>query len=444
MVRRTWAVALGTVGLLIGNSGSALADLFPAETFTLDNGLEVIVLENRSAPVVSHTIWYRVGAADEPLGLSGLAHYVEHLMFLGTEAVPEGEFNAMVNRNGGQLNAFTSWDYTAFYENVARDRLGMVMELEADRMTGLLLDVDRAMVERDVVLAERRQRIDDDPYGMISEQIRAALFQNHPYGIPIIGWQHEIEALAMEDVWAFYEDWYAPNNAILVVAGDIDAEELRPLAEDIYGQIPARPLPDRVRVSEPGHRADLRLTISHPDVQQVDWRQLYLAPSYSTGDGNDVFALQVLNELFGAGITSRLYRSLVVGQGLATGAGTGYFPYAIDDAVFGIYINPLDGVDVATIEAAVADEIELLLSDGVTEEEVAGSRSRLALSAFYALDGVGSPARTIGHARRCAVGNVASLAGADRSRHGRGRHARRSRSVRRRAAGRWFARTPIP
>ena len=223
--------------VLIAVAGQARADLFNAETFTLDNGMQVVVIPDHRAPVVTHMVWYKVGSADEVARHSGLAHFLEHLMFKGTPDVPDGQFSYIVARNGGSENAFTSYDYTAYFQNVARDRLELVMELEADRMTNLILSEEDVQTERQVVLEERRMRVDNNPAAILGEQVRAAQFYIHPYGWPVIGWQHEIEALTHQDVIDFYKRHYAPNNAVLVVAGDITADELRPLAEAYYGSM---------------------------------------------------------------------------------------------------------------------------------------------------------------------------------------------------------------
>ena len=375
------------------------AEVFDAETFTLDNGLQVVAVTNRLAPVVTHMLWYRVGSADDPAGRSGLAHYTEHLMFLGTDAHPEGEFDRLVQRNGGRHNAFTSSDFTAYHQSIAVDRLPLVMGLEADRMRDLAVDEERALVEREVVLQERLQRTDNSPSGQLNEQMLAALYQHHPYRIPVIGWQHEIAALTLDDALAFQDRWYVPNNAIVIVAGDIDAETLRPLVQAAYGDIPRGPDIVRARVQEPAQFAPRRVTLAHPEVQQAEWWRYYLSPAYGTADlPATPYALQVLNELFGGGLASRLYRSLVVDQGVAVSAGSFYAPVAVDDAQFGLFVTPGDGVTLAELEAAVDAEIDRLLTDGVTEEEVARARERLAIEAVYARDSVGAAARVIGRA----------------------------------------------
>ncbi|HET8727138.1 MAG TPA: pitrilysin family protein [Alphaproteobacteria bacterium] len=379
---------------------TARADVFDPETFTLDNGMEVVVVTNRSAPVVSHMVWYGVGAADEPWGDSGIAHFLEHLMFRGTEEVADGEFSAIVSRHGGNDNAFTSWDYTAYFQNIAVDRLPTVMELEADRMVNLVLDEEIVRTERAVILEERFQRTDSNPSARLAEQMYAALFQNHPYGVPIIGWAHEVSEMSLDEVRDFYERWYAPNNAVLVVSGDIDAETLRPLAERTYGQIPANPeVPaERIRPMEPQQATPRRVTLQDPDVRQPSWRRYYLGPTYANDPDDHAYALQVLSEILGGGTTGRLYRSLVVEQQLAVSAATGYSADNLDYAPFAAVVVPASGVEPEEVEAAFEAEVARIRSDGVTEDELESAKQRLVTAADYARDSLQGPARVFGEA----------------------------------------------
>jgi zinc protease len=376
----------------------ARAAVFNPETFTLDNGLQVVVVTNRRAPVVTHWVWYKVGTADSPLGKSGLPHFLEHLMFKGTETVPPGEFSKIVSRNGGNDNAMTSQDFTAYYQTIARDRLETVMELEADRMANLVLGEDEVRSERAVVVEERLQRVDNDPGAQLGEQLNAAQFLNHPYRLPTIGWLHEIEGYGLDDARDFYETWYAPNNAVLIVVGDIDAEELRPLAEKYYGSIPAREVPERMRLKEPPQQAPRRVTLADARVRQPSLVRSYVAPSYNAGASEHAYALQVLAEVFGGGATSQLYRSLVIDRALGVSAGAYYAPTALDLSTFRVYASPRPGVDLAAIEAAVDEEIARLLKEGVSEHEVERAKRRMRADAVYARDSLGGAARTIGAA----------------------------------------------
>ncbi|MFQ6018576.1 MAG: M16 family metallopeptidase [Kiloniellaceae bacterium] len=377
---------------------SAQARVFDPETFTLDNGLQVVVITNRRAPIVTHMVWYKVGAADEAPGESGNAHFLEHLMFKGTETLGPGEFSRIIARNGGQENAFTGYDFTGYYQTVARDRLEIVMKYEADRMANLVLTDEVVLPERDVVLEERRSRIDNDPGAQLHEMIRATLYLNHPYRIPVIGWEHEILELNTETALRFYKRWYAPNNAVLVIAGDVSAAEVRPLAEAHYGKIPARPVPERRRVKEPPQHAPRRITLKSAQVRQPALSITYLAPSYNTEGSAHAYALQVLDEILGGGTTSRLYRALVVDQAVAASASSGYRADAFDWSSFDFYASPRPGVELERVEAALRAEIARLLEDGVREAELAAAKRRLEAGAVYARDSLNTAPRIFGRA----------------------------------------------
>ena len=308
------------------NSHAHRTDLAePVEAFRLANGLDVVVVKDRRAPVVTHMVWYRNGSADDPVGKSGIAHFLEHLMFKGTERWPAGEFSKIVAGYGGQENAFTSFDYTAYFQRVPKEHLRAMMDYEADRMTGLSFDEGVVAPERDVVLEERRMRVDSDPAAQLGEEFSATLFFHHPYGTPIIGWEHEIERLSRDDAFAYYQRFYTPENAILVVAGDTDAAEVRRLAEDTYGRIAARgAAPVRSRPVEPEPRASRRVQLNDPRVQQPSLRRGWLTPTYTAGERDEVLALELVAEILGGGTTSRLYRRLCVEDELAAGA-SAYF-----------------------------------------------------------------------------------------------------------------------
>lgn len=374
------------------------AAVFNPESFTLDNGMQVVVVTNRRAPVVSHMVWYKVGAADEPAGQSGIAHFLEHLLFRGTETYPDGVFSETVRRNGGQDNAFTSWDYTAYFQNIAVDRLPLVMAMEADRMANLKLSEEIVEVERSVIIEERRERIDSRPGGRLGEQMLAAFYRNHPYGTPIIGWAHEMASLTVDQIQAFYDRWYAPNNAVLVVSGDIDAATLRPLAEQTYGQLPAKPVPERLRPREPDDGAERRVLLRDPTVREPSWRRLYAAPSYNSDPQGLAYAAQIMSMILGGGETSRLYRSLVIDQGLVVGIGASYSPGDLDGSTFAIGFSPGPDPDWPKLEAALQAELNRLIAEGVTEQELADAKRRLTTRAIYARDSLGGPARTIGAA----------------------------------------------
>ncbi|MGH6847519.1 MAG: M16 family metallopeptidase, partial [Methylocella sp.] len=249
----------------------------------LANGLDIVVIEDHRAPVVTHMVWYRNGSADDPPGKSGIAHFLEHLMFKGTNANPQGKFSELVAELGGQENAFTSNDYTAYFQRAAKEHLGVCMEYEADRMKNLALTGEVVSTERDVVLEERRMRTDSDPSNQLNEAVQAALFTQHPYGKPIIGWSHEIESLERADALAYYERFYTPENAILVVAGDVDAKDVIALAKEYYDPVPAHgEPPKRFRPREPEPRAHRLVTLIDEKVEQPSNQSVFLVPSYNS------------------------------------------------------------------------------------------------------------------------------------------------------------------
>jgi len=397
-LRRLGVAALLAAAVLLVQFHDSAARVFDPEYFTLTNGMQVVVITNARAPIVTHMVWYKVGAADEAAGESGNAHLLEHLMFKGTKTMEPGEFSRLIAKNGGQENAFTSYDYTAYYQTVAKDRLELVMKHEADRMQNLVLTEDLVVSEREVVIEERRSRVENDPASRLRETMQAVLYLNHPYRIPVIGWQHEIAALNAETALAFYRRWYAPNNAILIVAGDVTAAEVRPLADKYYGEIPARPVPSRLRETEPPQTAARRVTLESAEVRQPGLAITYLAPSYNSPDSEHAYALEVLDEILGGGTASRLYRTLVVEKGLAAGVNSAYSPSALDLSSFDFSASPRLGVAIEKVEAAIRAEIARLLQDGVSEEEVATAKRRLAADAIYARDSLNTAPNVFGRA----------------------------------------------
>ncbi len=400
-ITRTLLSALVLMASALSWASSAQAaekGVYFPETFTLANGMQVVVVTNRRVPVVTHMVWYKVGGADEERGHSGLAHFLEHLMFKGTDTLAPGDFSRIIAKNGGRDNAFTSWDYTAYYQNVARDRLELVMRMEADRMANLKLTDSVVYPERDVVIEERRQRVENEPSDRIGEQIDAVLYVNHPYGTPVLGWPQEMAQMTRDEAEAFYKRWYAPNNAILVVSGDISVEELKPLAEKYYGPITSKPTPERKRATEPLISAERRVILRDAEVRQPMIRRLWLAPSYRVDPEGQAYALQVLDEIMSGGATGRLYRSLVVEQKLATSAGLNYSPSAWDESMVSLGGAPAPGVDVARLEAALEAEVSRLLKDGVTDDEVTTAKKRMLAEAAYARDSLTGPANALGAA----------------------------------------------
>jgi len=370
----------------------------PPGSFTLENGLQVLVIPDHRTPVVTHMIWYKVGSADETPGKSGLAHFLEHLMFKGTEKHPAGEFSQTVLRIGGNENAFTSSDYTAFYQSVPKEQLPTMMKFEADRMTGLVLKDENVLPERDVVLEEYNMRVANNPDARLTEQILAALYLNHPYGRPVIGWHHEIEKLNREDALAFYRRFYAPNNAILVIAGDVEAADIRPLVEQNFGSIPAQPaIPaQRMRPQEPEPAAPRTVTLSDQHVEQPMMRRVYLAPSATTAAAGESAALDVLAQLMGGGSNSYLYRALVVDNPLAVAASASYMSTSLDPTQFSISAAPKPGVEFAQVAQAIDNVIADILQNPIRAEDLERVKTQLIAEAIYAQDNQAVLARWYG------------------------------------------------
>jgi zinc protease len=371
----------------------------PAE-FTLGNGLHVVVIPDHRTPVVTQMIWYKVGSADETPGKSGLAHFLEHLMFKGTAKHPAGEFSQTVLRVGGNENAFTSTDYTGYFQRVPREQLARMMEFEADRMTGLVLKDENVLPERDVVLEEFNMRVANNPDARLTEQIMAALYLNHPYGRPVIGWRQEIEKLDREDALAFYKRFYAPNNATLVIAGDVDAKELRPLVERTFGAVAAQPAisAQRLRPQEPVPAAPRTVTLSDPRVEQPGLRRYYLVPSAATAAAGESPALDVLAQLMGSGSNSYLYRALVIDRPLAISAGAGYQGTSLDPTQFMISVSPKPGVEFSQIEPVIDEVIADVGQNLVRSEDIERVKTQLIAEAIYAQDNQATLARWYGGA----------------------------------------------
>lgn len=395
---------LATLSLLYAST--ALAQV---SHFTLDNGLEAVVIEDHRAPVVTHMVWYRVGSADEVPGKSGLAHFLEHLLFQGTDDIAPGEFSRIIEANGGEDNAFTSYDQTAYHQTIAADRLGLVMQMEADRMRDLQLNEESVATERDVVLEERAQRVDSDPGALFAEQRSAALYLNHPYGRPVIGWRQEVEQLTLDDALAFYRKFYAPNDAILIVAGDIDPAEVQTLAEQYYGPLePSRGIAPRLRPQEPPQRSPRRLVYQDDRVRQPYVIRSYLAPERNPGDQETAAALTVLAELLGGGgITSVLGKALEVDDPVAVATGAYYTATAYDPSDFGIYIVPRPDVTLEQAEAKMDAVLADFLRNGPEPAQMERIKTQIRAAEIYAQD------RIDGLARRYGAGLTAGLTLAD-------------------------------
>ena len=390
-------MAPGTAALAGSLLDNVPESVFDPETFTLDNGMQVVVITNNRAPVVTHMVWYRVGAADDPRGKSGLAHYLEHLMFKGTDDLASGEFSRIIASVGGRENAFTSYEYTAYFQTVAREHLAMMMRHEADRMTGLTLDPEEVAAELGVIAEERRQVIDARPSRRLSEAVDALLFAGSPYAVPVIGWAEDIENLTQADVEAFYRQWYAPNNAVLVVSGDITADELRPLAERYYGVIePNEDLPENIRPRPHPLRSSAVITLHDPQVERPTYVRSFLLPENTLRTEPEAYALSVLNTVLSADNNARVYQELVVKRRLADQAGiyTSSGRNSASSMVF--YAEPAEGHTVEEVSDAFDALVAEVVAKGVTEEEVRVAKERTLAQAIYARDSVSGPAQVFG------------------------------------------------
>jgi zinc protease len=355
--------------------------------FHLSNGMEVVVIPDHRAPVVTHMVWYRVGAADGPSGVSGIAHFLEHLMFKSTEKIPDGEFAKIVMQLGGQLNAFTGQDVTAYYQRISKDRLKTVMEMEADRMVDLRLTDEEVATERQVIIEERASRYDNSPGARLQEQMNAALYLQHPYRLPVIGWAHEIAQLSREDALSFYKRYYAPNNAILVVSGDVTAEEVVGLAEETYGRIPANPQGEkRYRPQEPPHEVARRMTLKDKRVGNATFQRVYSVPSYAKAKPGEAEALQLLMSIIGDRSTGRLFRKLVLEAKVAAGASGGYSGSGLDSGTIFVQAVALLHLDLASVEAAVDEVLDEVRNGGVTELELERAKRLLRASYIFESD----------------------------------------------------------
>jgi zinc protease len=392
--------ALALTAAVSFSSSPAISETGPdISHFTLGNGMEVVVIPDHRVPVVTHMVWYKVGSADETAGTSGIAHFLEHLMFKGTEKNPEGKFSKVLATIGGQENAFTTTDYTAYFQRVAKEHLKLVMSFEADRMTGLVLTDQNVLPERDVVLEEYNMRVANSPEARLGEQVSAALYLNHPYGRPVIGWKREIEKLTREDALAFYKRFYTPNNAILVVAGDVTGDEVRKLAEETYGKVPRRTeVGPRLRPQEPEPTAVRHVLLADARVTQPSLQRSYLVPSDMTAKPGEGEALDLLAHILGGGQNSRLYRQLVEDKHIAINAGASYSGTAVDATRFGIYGTPRPDVTLQTLEAAIDGVVAEIADGGVTDEEMTRAKTRMIADAVYAQDNQATMARWYGAA----------------------------------------------
>lgn len=383
--------------------------LFPdIEVFMLDNGMDVVVIPDQRATAITHMVWYRAGSADEEPGKSGIAHFLEHLLFRGTEKFPGNSLDRTIKRVGGNHNAFTSHDYTAYFQKVTKEHLPLMMEIEADRMLNMRFTQVDMDIERKVVLEERARRIESRPGSKLGAAMSLALYKNHPYRRPIIGWRHELEAATFEDAQAFYTKYYTPDNAILVVSGNVTANEVRALALKTYGllQNPVT-VSQRARPQEPDEYLGRQvITVRDQQITNESISIVFRVPSYRTGKPGESEALYLLGEILSGTTRSRIYKDFVIDRQIATSAGAYSGSSGVDDSEFTLFGTPKGDVTLEEMEKELFSAIEKVAREGVSKREIERARNRLFASTIYAQDSASGLANLIG--RTYSVGNSLS------------------------------------
>ncbi len=378
---------------------SSKSKLFDAKQFKLENGLQVIVIENSRAPVVSQMIWYNVGSIDEKFGKSGLAHFLEHLMFKGTKKYPSGYYSKYISKNGGTENAFTSFDYTAYYQIVPTEHLEKIVELEADRMINLTLTDEQVETEKKVILEERYQRIDSKPSAILDESIRKSLFPNHTYGTPIIGWEHEIKALTIDDVRKFYNDYYNPKNAILILSGDVSLKKAKEFSKKYFGKIKVKNQINinRIKLNDPVLRTNIRINYDDENVKQKIWKRSFKTSSYKESIKNGI-ALDLGLKILTGGSTSILYRELVEKKKLVSSIGGYYQGMSRDKATVNFYAIPNENVEISNLEKQIYEIMKKSVVNGITEDRFTLQKKKYEYESIYLRDSIFQPAQIVGEA----------------------------------------------
>ncbi len=386
-MRSLWAIGMA---LLVGSAQAAVTDV------TLDNGMRVIVQEDHRAPVMVSQVWYRAGSVDEFNGTTGVAHVLEHMMFKGTPTVPAGEFSKRIAAAGGRENAFTSRDYTAYFQQMQKDRLELAMKLEADRMANLVISDDLFAKEIQVVMEERRLRTDDQPQSVVYERLMATAYQEHPYRRPIIGWMDDLQHMTAADARAWYQRWYAPNNATLVVAGDVKADAVIALAKRYFGVLPAHSLPGRKPQDEPEQIGEKRIVVKAP-AKLPYLLMAWHAPSLRDWQKDTApYALQLLAGVLSGNDSARLQTSLVKRQQVAVDASAGYDAVARGPGMFLIDATPAPGKSVADLEKSIRDVIERIRRDGISDDELARVKAQVIAADVYQRDSLFYQAMQLG------------------------------------------------
>ncbi len=370
--------------------------------FELSNGLKLIVQEDHRAPVAVVQIWYKVGSAHERRGITGVSHALEHMMFKGTEAYPDGQFSEIVAAKGGRENAFTSSDYTAYYQQWSSENVGLSFELEADRMNNLVFKEEEFLKEINVVLEERRLRTDDNPQGLAREANRALAFQESPYRHPVIGWESDIKGMRLDDLEQWYQQWYAPNNATVVVVGDVSSKAVHKLAQQHFGGLARETVPILRSANERVAQGTKRLIMTSDKVRVPLLLMSYKVPSLGSVsssdevDRADVYALDVLAEVLDGDNSARFARHLIRGKSLATYASIGYSPASLLDTLFSISAVPAEGITLDQLEVAITSELLEIIQSPPTQVEMQRVKSQVIASRVYAMDSMESQATIIG------------------------------------------------
>lgn len=374
----------------------AFADTMPAKEFVLKNGMKIIVKEDHRAPTVAHMIWYKVGAMDEESGDTGVAHALEHMMFKGTKKLKPGEFSAKVAAMGGRENAFTNHDYTAYFQQIGSNKLANVMALEADRMANLVFNKNEFAKEIRVVMEERRMRTEDQPSGRMSEALYAAAFIEHPYHHPVIGWMNDLEHMTMQDVKTWYQHWYAPNNATMVVCGDVDPEKVYELAQKYFGHIKPKVLPVTPPQTEPVQQGARRVIVKAPAENPYVVLAFKAPTMRNVEKDTDVYALEVLAAVLDGYDNARLNAKLVRTEKVANSVDADYSALARGPELFMLSGEPVQGVSTGQLEKMLRAEVERIAKEGVSEQELTRVKTQLVAGQVYKRDSIFGQAMEIG------------------------------------------------
>ena len=396
IMRLSWLAAAGSLVFFLTSPAFAVE---PHE-FILSNGMKVLLVEVPKAPVATVQVWYKVGSRNEVMGRAGLSHMLEHMMFKGTAKYPKGEFSRLIRKNGGTDNAFTSQDFTAYFENLAADRVELALELEADRMQGLVLDRPELTTEREVVKEERRLRTEDDPQGALVEALFAQAYFSHPYHWPVIGWFGDLDAMTLDDLQRHYDTYYSPNNATLVVVGDINTESLLLTIKQLFEPIPRGPEPKPIATMEPEQKGERRFLLKRE--AQVPFVMIgYRVPNFTSEDS---YALDILDSILSHGKSARLYQSLVYDQKSALAVGSEYSLLQADPGLFYFYALVSPGQKPESVEDALHQEIKRLQTDPPTELELQRAKNQVEAAHIFEQDSNFRHAMLLGQAESVGAG----------------------------------------